>query len=195
MPPLDRPSAPCDRRASVATGKTELVARAPSAFERAATERGSPFRPRACLSAPAHRDLQRIAPGGSLSRARSNAARIAFNVLAFRRGYRTSYIRWPRQPQRGGARKVGPEAEPGARDVPRGRARAPRPPHMPLHYQNHLLRRVRLKKRHMPVRVVDRSIFPPVDDSHGPPYDIPLPIRHCLTYARLPLGCSAVERL
>ena len=61
LPPLDRPSAPCDRRASVATGKTELVARAPSAFERAATERGSPFRPRACLSARQHRDLQRIA--------------------------------------------------------------------------------------------------------------------------------------
>ena len=111
LPPLDRPSAPCDRRASVATGKTELVARAPSAFERAATERGSPFRPRACLSAPASRS--------SADRARRQLVQSALKrradrlVLAFRRGYRTSYIRWPRQPQRGGqgrwARRRSPE--------------------------------------------------------------------------------------
>ena len=129
LPPLDRPSAPCDRRASVATGKTELVARAPSAFERAATERGSPFRPRACLSAPASRS--------SADRARRQLVQSALKrradrlVLAFRRGYRTSYIRWP-STSTGGSRYTRKVA-PGERAM----FPAPTQAHMPLHYQNH----------------------------------------------------------
>ena len=55
----------CDRRASVATVETELVARAPSQLRR---PRDSPFRPRACLCARIA--IFRIAPG-SLERARS----------------------------------------------------------------------------------------------------------------------------
>ena len=55
----------CDRRASVATVETELVARAPSQLRR---PRGSPFRPRACLCASIA--IFRIAPS-SLERARS----------------------------------------------------------------------------------------------------------------------------
>jgi hypothetical protein len=144
LPPLDRPSAPCDRRASVATGKTELVARAPSAFERAATERGSPFRPRACLSAPASRSSADRARRGSLSRARSNAARRS-PCPRFSQRLPYELHKVAASTSTGGSRKVGPEA---ARSPERAMFPAAAPTRMPLHYQNHLLRRVRLKETH-----------------------------------------------
>ena len=66
----------CDRRASVATVETELVARAPSQLRR---PRDSPFRPRACLCARIA--IFRIAPGSLWSALAALKRRCALRVV------------------------------------------------------------------------------------------------------------------